>query len=83
MVATGAVALFNHAVVAGHPIDTQALRIVVGTGVAVAGLALIENLSTELAVGIAWISLVSVLLVRIEKNTPTPLEAFAKWWNEK
>lgn len=83
ILATGAVAIFNRVILAEKPIDTQTLRILVGTGIAAAGLALLENASTELAVGIAWVSLVSVLFVRLDPNTPAPMEAFADWYNKK
>jgi hypothetical protein len=53
-----------------EPID---FRIVVGTAVAAAGLALLERVSEPLAVGLAWISLVTVLFVKFGKQ-PAPAE---------
>jgi hypothetical protein len=49
------------------------LRIGVATGLAAGALHGIEKLSPELAVGIAYITLVTVLFVRMN-NKPTPLE---------
>jgi hypothetical protein len=80
ILATGAVALFNETILAGKPVNW---RIPVGTAVAAGGLALIERLSEELAVGVAWLALVTILFVRVTPGVKAPLENFADWWNAK
>lgn len=76
ILAVGAIALGNETIVANQPIDW---RIPVGTGIAAAGFALFEELWEEGAVALAWLSLVTVLFVRINANTPSPVEAFFAW----
>jgi len=58
---------------AGEEFFEPTLRIGVATGLAATALYGIEKLSPELAVGIAYIALVTVLFVRWN-NKPTPLE---------
>lgn len=48
-------------------------RVLLGTAIAAGGLALFENVSAELAAGIAWIALVTVLFTRF-KGKPSPAE---------
>ncbi len=80
ILAAGAISLGNEMIVAGKPIN---LRIITGTAIAAGGLVLIERLSPALAAGLAWLALLTVLLVRVDPDVPAPLEAFNTWYNAK
>lgn len=82
VLAAGAVTLFNDVIIHQKSV-TQDSRVIVSTAIAAGGLALLEHVSEPLASGIAWIALVTVLLVRVDPKTPAPLESFASWWNGK
>lgn len=83
ILAAGAVSLFNAVIVAGKPFDEQTWRIPVGTAIAAGGLALLEHVSEPLAVGIAWIALVTVLFTRTVPGVPSPAESFNTWYNHR
>lgn len=82
ILAAGSLTLFNDVIVHQRSIS-QDSRVIVATAVAAGGLALLEHVSEQLAVGISWLALVTVLLVRVDPKTPAPLESFATWWNGK
>jgi hypothetical protein len=73
ILAVGAITIANRSLLAKkqQPID---FRIIVGTAVAAGGLALLERLSEGLAVGIAWVALVTVLFVDLDKKAGAPAE---------
>jgi hypothetical protein len=81
VLALGAITLGNNVILHGKDVAGQA-RVVVGTTILAAGLALIEHASEGLAVGLAWLALVSVLFVRITPGVPAPIESLATWLNE-
>lgn len=76
MLAVGAVTMFNETVVNGEPIDW---RIPVATGIAAVGLALVERLSEQLAVGVAYIALATILLARVKPGVPSPTESLLRY----
>jgi hypothetical protein len=63
VVAAGAITYANAVLFNGKTWDSQ-LIVVVGTGIAAGMLALLERASTPLAAGIAWIALVTSLLIQ-------------------
>jgi hypothetical protein len=73
ILAVGAITLANQSLLAKNqqPIDW---KIPLGTAVAAGGLALLERVSESLAVGLAWVALVTVLLVRIDPKAGAPAE---------
>jgi hypothetical protein len=73
ILAVGGITLLNQSLLAKDPQELD-MRVVVGTAIAAGGLALLERLSEELAVGIAWVALVAVLFVRIDPKTGSPAE---------
>lgn len=75
----GAITVANRVVLQGQPVDW---RVVSATGLTAGALALVEKGLPELAVGIAWIGLVTVLLVRTDPKVPAPAETFVVWWNK-
>lgn len=82
ILAVGAITLFNDIVVHQKSLAQDA-RVVVGTGIAALGLAYLERISQELAVGLAWLSLTAVLFVRLDPKTPSPVESFMTWYQGK
>jgi hypothetical protein len=74
VLAVGAISFANEWVLNKQPPD---FRILLGTAIAAAGLALFEHVSKELATGIAWIALVTVLFTR-QKGKPSPAENLLK-----
>jgi hypothetical protein len=80
--AMSGITLFNDIIV--HGLDAKKEGRVIVAGLIVTGsLALLENVSPDLAVGIAWLGLIGVLLVRTQPGVPAPLEAFSTWYNAK
>lgn len=82
ILAVGGITLFNSVIVHDKTM-AENTRVIVGTGIAAASLALLEKLSPELAVGLAWLALVSILFVRVNPAVPSPVESFTKWYEGK
>ena len=82
IVAVGAITIANQSLLAKEqqPVD---FRIPVATAVAALGLALLERVSEELAVGIAWIALVAVLFAELDKKAKSPAENLLRIMNTK
>lgn len=79
ILAVGAVTIFNSVIIHDKPITSQ-VRTVVGTGIAAATLALMENAVPRAATALAWLALVAVLFVRLDPGVPAPAESFADWY---
>lgn len=73
ILAVGGITLANQVLLAKEPQDID-WRIPIATAIAAGGLALFERVSPELAVGLAWIALVTVLFVRVDKKAKSPAE---------
>jgi hypothetical protein len=73
ILAVGGITLANQSLLAKEqqPID---FRVVIGTAIAAGGLALLERLSEGLAVGIAYVALVTVLFARLDSKAGAPAE---------
>jgi hypothetical protein len=54
-------------------------RVAVGTGIAAAGLSLVERASPDLARGVAFVALVTALFTRY-KGRKSPVENLLTWW---
>jgi hypothetical protein len=79
MLAVGAVTMVNQSIFNNKPINW---RVPIGTGVAAIGLALVERGSRTLAIGIAYIALITVLFARVgDRSIPSPAESALTWWN--
>jgi hypothetical protein len=74
MIAVGAISFTNEWVFNKQGPN---FRILLGTAIAAGGLALFEHVSAELAKGIAWIALVTILFTR-QKGQPSPAENLLK-----
>lgn len=79
IITAGAITTANRVILHREPVDW---RVVTATGLTAGIFALIEKSAPELAVGIAWIGLLTVLLVRTDPKVPSPTESFVTWWNE-
>jgi hypothetical protein len=82
LMAAGGIVVFNATIVQGKAPITQT-RVIVGTLIAAAGFSLAERAAPRAAVALAWLVLAGVLLVRVDPNTPAPLESFNQWYNGK
>lgn len=76
----GAITLFNQSIVHEEPINW---RVPIATGFAAGMFALIEQANADLATGLAWVALITVLLVRVKPNVPSPVESAFQWWEKK
>lgn len=76
ILAVGAITVANQSLIGGDPIDW---KVPIATGVAAGIFALLEKAVPEMAVGLSWLALISVLFVRIN-GKPSPTESFVKWW---
>lgn len=78
ILAAGTITVANRVILNSQPVDWQ---IIVATGVLAAGMSLVEKASPELAVGLSWIALVTILFTRVDPKVPSPTESFVTWWN--
>jgi hypothetical protein len=72
ILAVGAITIANRSLLSPKQEEID-FRVIPATAIAAAGLALLERVNEQIAVGIAWISLVTVLFVRFGKS-PAPSE---------
>lgn len=77
ILAMGGITIANQTLLNGQPLDW---RVVIATGGAAMVFALVEKASPELAVGLAYIGLVTILLARVDPKVPSPAESALKWW---
>lgn len=76
ILAVGAITLANRVVLNDKPFDW---RIPVATGIAAGVFALAEKVNADIATGLAYLALVAVLFVRLDKDVPAPAESLAEW----
>jgi hypothetical protein len=77
IIATGTIAWANNLLIDDQTQDdifTESIRMVLVTGLAGAFLYGVEKVSEDLAVALAWASVITVLFVRTKADAPTPLE---------
>lgn len=80
VLAIGMITLANEVILNDKSMDW---RIPIGTGIAVGMFALMEKVWGAGAAALAWLALVTVLLTRVNPNTPSPAESALKWFNKK
>jgi len=78
VLATGAVTIVNRTVFHGQPMDW---RVPVATGLAALGFSLAERAWPQGAQILAWTSLLTVLLTRMDPKVPSPIESAITWYN--
>jgi hypothetical protein len=62
--------------------DPMIIRIAFATAIAAGGLRLWEEFMPRTATAVAWLALLTVLLVRVDSNIPAPLETLSDWYNK-
>jgi hypothetical protein len=77
LLALGGITIVNRSILHDEPFD---LKVPIATGLLAAGFALVEKAVEPLAVGLAWLALVTVLLTRIEPNVPSPVESLETYF---
>lgn len=78
ILATGGLTMLNQSVFNGQPIDW---RVPIATGIATVGFNLMERAWKQGAVILAWSTFMTVLLTRVNKDTPSPVETAARVLN--
>jgi hypothetical protein len=58
-------------------------RVPIATGITAGMLALLERANRGLAVGIAWLALITLLFTRTDPKTKAPMESLLDWWEGK
>lgn len=79
LLATGAITIANQSVFHDKPVDW---RVPIATGLAAMGFSLAERAAPELAVILAWTTLLTVLLTRMNPDVPSPVESALVWWKK-
>ena len=79
VLAIGAITLGNEVILHNQPINW---RVPIATGIAAGLLALLERPAEGIAVGIAWLGLLTLLVARVDPKTPSPAESLLAWWNK-
>lgn len=77
ILAIGGITIANQTLLNHQPLDW---RVVVATGGAAMLFALVEKASPTLAVGLAYVGLVTILLARVDPKVPSPAESALNWW---
>lgn len=70
---------YGNAVVLNGQSPVDRLPILVGGAIAGGALFLVEQWSPRVAVGVAWVALVTVLFTRVDKDVPSPVESLQTW----
>lgn len=81
VLALGGITLANQALLAKNPVEID-FRVVVGTAIAAGAFALLERLNEPIAVGLAWIALVTVLFVEVDPKAGAPAENLLRLMRE-
>ncbi len=76
ILAVGGITIANQTLLNNKPMDW---RVVIATGLTAGIFSLGDKAWPELSKGLAYLALVSVLFVRLDKDTPAPVESLAKW----
>ena len=79
ILAVGGITMFNQTVLNNKEIDW---RVPIATGFLAGGFALFERGNAQMAKGVAWIALLTVLLAREDPKVPSPAESLLKYWND-
>lgn len=76
ILAVGGITLANQSLLNNKPFQWP---VVIATGISAGLFALLERLWEQGAVALAWLALVTILLVRIDPKVPAPMESLNKW----
>lgn len=78
ILAMGAITVVNASVVHDRPVDW---RIPIATGLLAGIAAMAERGAPQIVVGLAWLALVTSLIVPLQPGVPTPAESLITFWN--
>lgn len=78
ILAIGAVTMVNQMIINDRPVD---LRVPIATGAAAVAFALMEKGWPGGVAAAAWLALVVSIFVRVDPDTPPPIEALDRFWN--
>jgi hypothetical protein len=78
ILAIGAITMFNAVVLHKRPID---MRVPLATAASALVFAGLEEIWADGAVGLAWVALVTTLVVPVDKSVPSPVESASAWWS--
>lgn len=78
ILAIGALTMARDVIADGHDVDW---RVPIATAAVAVGFSLLERASEDLAVGLAWIALVTVTLSRTDPKKPSTAEALLNYLN--
>lgn len=79
ILALGGITLMNQTILNNQPIDW---RVPIATGFLAGAFALFEKANAQLAVGVAWIAVITVVIARVNPSQPSPAENLLKYWNQ-
>lgn len=79
ILALGGITMMNQTILNNQPIDW---RVPIATGFLAGAFALFEKANSQLAVGVAWLALVTVIIARVNPGVPSPAESLLKYWNQ-
>ena len=74
ILAIGGITVFNEVVLHTQPFNW---KVPIATGIAALAFAGLEKVSSELAVGLAYVGLVAILFTRVNPAVPAPAESLA------
>lgn len=78
MLAVGGITLANQVIFQNQKVNW---RVPIATGIAAGMLAIVERANEGLAVGLAWLALLTVLVARTDPKVKAPMESLLDWWN--
>lgn len=78
ILAMGAITVVNASVVHDKPVDW---RVPIATGLLAGVAALAERGAPRIVPGLAWLALVTSLIVPLMPGVPTPAESLITYWN--
>lgn len=76
----GGMTILNESLFNGQPIDW---KVPVATGFAAGAFALMEKATPQFAVGLAWLAVGAVLLIKPNSKTPSFTESAMAWFSNK
>jgi hypothetical protein len=79
ILAVGAVTVFNDVILNNEELD---MRVPIATAFGAMVFSLLEKANQPIAVGVAWVALLTVLLARIDPKKPAPVETLLAMWNK-
>lgn len=83
VLATGAITLVNTIVLDDTDVEwNEAAKVIVATGLVAGGLGLLERIAPDLAVTMAWATMIVMLFTRVNPQIPSPTERVAVWWDK-